>query len=168
MTSVLEYSSVLEYFIDENVKTYEEPVKNKNHLGFTGTKYGLSHKQMAGVINFLTYHRFNVLHHGCCIGADYQVALIAKGLDFTVIGHPPINEKFMMGEMYLNDVTRKPKTYLERDLNIITESAYLLATPKTMKKVPRSGTWTTIEYAKSAKLPYTIIYPDGTGYGSSG
>lgn len=141
-------------------------------VGFTGTQAGLSTRQKSEVrlvlLNAKALHILDTLefHHGNCIGADEQAAAIAKELGFWVVAHPPIITTKMSILLYLNDEVRDPEEYLDRNHTIVDECDELIATPKQTDEVLRSGTWTTIRYAKKQiKISYakikkiTIILP---------
>lgn len=104
------------------------------------------------------------LHHGDCIGADYEAHALARSLvgeGIHIVIHPPRVEKnraFCEG-----DEIRKPKTYLERNRDIVDASDILLAAPKGSEhEYFRSGTWHTVRYALTVRVPTLVIYPDGS------
>ena len=81
-------------------------------------------------------------------------------LGYTVIVHPPENDRYRAHCIGIEN--REPKGYLERNCDIVDESAILLALPKRKevamifeRHVPlkpsetplRSGTWSTVRYA---------------------
>ena len=55
---------------------------------------------------------------------------------------------------------RKPKPYLERNKDIVDETGLLIATPKG-EEIVRSGTWSTIRYARKNHKKIIIIMPNG-------
>ena len=133
-------------------------------IGFTGTQLGMTSKQKweLGTVLSKIATTFNVFertefHHGCCIGSDEQAAMIAKELGLWTVAHPPINTSKM--SRFVSNETRKPKAYLGRDMDIALECDELIATPKEEQEIIRSGTWTTIRYARSCDKLVTIIYP---------
>ena len=75
-----------------------------------------------------------------------------------IICHPPIRTKYQAFGSYHE--TREPKDYLVRDQDNVNESDFLLAAPDGPERV-RSGTWTTVRYARKKGIPITIIMPDG-------
>jgi hypothetical protein len=56
----------------------------------------------------------------------------------------------------------QPKKYVERDHDIVDETDMMISFPPTNKEILRSGTWTTIRYARKKKKKLYIIYPDGS------
>lgn len=132
------------------------------HIGFTGTRKGMTHEQTKKVRKyFVQLHPF-CLHHGDCIGADDEANSIARGLFNNSIIHPPVDPKY---RAYCpSDKSWEPKRYIVRNHDIVDESDILVATPKQKRETRRSGTWATIRYARKQehiKAIY-IIYPDGT------
>jgi hypothetical protein len=139
------------------------------HLGFTGSRDGMTSDQMRGVNNHLL-HLFLVndwaeggfqvtVHHGDCIGADAEFHVIAAVTGCRTVAHPPSDDS--RRAFCKADEIRVPKAYLDRDRDITAASASLLAAPKTDYPLRRSGTWTTIGYALQAGLPVSVILPDG-------
>ena len=98
-------------------------------------------------------------HHGDCIGSDAEAHDIALSLGFYMVIHPPINESkraFRTGHIL------KRKSYLIRNRGIVDSTDRLLATPNEDYERLRSGTWSTIRYAKKCGKLVTIIFPDGS------
>lgn len=132
-------------------------------IGFTGTQIGLKFEQtksLSTVLNKLKSKGNIKCHHGDCIGADAEFHSFCKALHFYIIIHPPIDSKkrqFCTGY----DEIRKEKEYLDRNKDIVDESDVLIATPGEEHEVWRSGTWSTIRYAKKKKKKIIIIYPNG-------
>lgn len=52
------------------------------------------------------------------------------------------------------------KAYLDRIKDIVDMSDILIATPESVKEVLRSGTWSTVRYAKRAGKEVIICNPD--------
>lgn len=119
-------------------------------IGFTGTQEGMTALQKQGVLNILSTLRgaqYEYFHHGDCIGADEEAHKIAQGLGYKIIIHPPLNQSkraFCEGA----DTILRPKEYLDRNEDIVCSSNVLIATPKEMEEVLRSGTWSTVRRGK--------------------
>jgi hypothetical protein len=129
--------------------------------GFTGTSEGMTKTQRAAFRALVIgLPRFEVFHHGDCVGADAQAHnTVRKRTDARIIVHPPANDKaraFCKGASF----TYESDEYLVRNRNIVNRCQHLIATPKG-PEVLRSGTWSTVRYAKKIDRPLTIIYPDG-------
>ena len=130
-------------------------IKQGRKVGFTGTQKGAHLTQLAVAeekLKFLREEGFDEFHHGMCIGADEQVAKIAADLGFKVVGHPglakdPTNMQFR-SDWNGNHEILEAKPFIERDHDIVDVTETMLATPLTHEERTRSGTWTTVRYAK--------------------
>lgn len=135
-------------------------------LGFSGTRDGLSPIQTFVMHGWLQreLREGDEFHHGDCIGADQSahnfVAELKPGRPgLTIIGHPPINER---ARAFTNcDALWLPKDYLDRNHDIVNSTETLLVTPGTEHEIVRSGTWSTLRYARKNRRPIAIIYPSG-------
>lgn len=130
------------------------------NIGFSGTQEGMSYMQLQRVIELMDNTEYKVSHSGDCIGADQDFVRIARVQGLRTIGHPPIKDNKRAFESY--DEEREPKEYLDRNKDIINESDCLIATPKEYIETLRSGTWSTIRYARKENKPVIIVYPDGS------
>lgn len=140
----------------------------KKHVGFTGTKNGMTDNQKLELAEFLIYLKglgFTTFHHGDCIGADAQAAKIAKQLGFILVCHPghPKDKNNTMYRAFtdFNDVMHEVKPFVQRDHDIVDASERMIATPAGRIEEVRSGTWTTVRYARKMKKEAHIIYPPG-------
>lgn len=129
-------------------------------IGFTGTMVGMSQQQkdyFRGIILSLAPDEF---HHGDCIGADaeaHDIVVELRSLDYCrpkVVGHPPKNPKSRAFKKC--DVLRPELDYLDRNKAIVDECDYLVAAPSGPEKL-RSGTWSTVRYAKKKRKTYTVL-----------
>ncbi len=102
-------------------------------------------------------------HHGDCRGADVEAASIAWSIGFFIHCHPPINPK-NRGWFARNHCESSKYDYILRDQHIVEQTGVLIATPHTDYEVRRSGTWTTVRYARNLKRPVVIIPPNGKPY----
>jgi hypothetical protein len=59
-------------------------------------------------------------------------------------------------------VWREPREYLERDQTIVTECDVLIAAPSTFRPVEPSGTWTTVDFARTSQKPILLVLPNGS------
>ena len=129
-------------------------------VGFTGSRLGMTHKQIAEVTKRLEEYKPNYVRHGDCLGADAQfhdLCLIHVNW-CNIIIHPPTNTKmraYCMGSY----VTVEPKPYLVRNKHIVMGSHILIACPPTEVEEFRSGTWSTIRYAEKTGIEIIIIFP---------
>ena len=128
-------------------------------LGFTGSRDGMTMGQVerfAAELKMLP--SLEEFHHGDCIGADEQAAAMVKRYhpSCKIVIHPPdnsINRAYCHG-----DDIREEKSYLARNRDIVDESSNMIATPPTREELVRSGTWSTIRYARrTGKHPQILI-----------
>jgi hypothetical protein len=138
-------------------------------VGFTGTSDGMTNAQTLEIHMLLgdlqAYVRSQRAHHGVCIGSDAQFHKMAKAMGYLTIGHPGVNKDGQPAKRATDvvcDATHPETFYLDRNVQIVIESAILLATPKGMVEEIRSGTWQTIRSARRQKRPRIIVFPDGT------
>ena len=131
-------------------------------IGFTGTQEGCNEVQLKELTNFLTENKdqISAAHHGCCIGADSEFHFICVDLEIPIIGHPPIKKSKVDANVFgtLNMVN-EPLEYLERNRKIVEVCDLLLAAPAQNTEILRSGTWSTIRYAKKVNIPVVIFFP---------
>ena len=132
----------------------------KRHVGFSGTRAGMTSSQIYRVDFLLEADIITqVAHHGDCIGADSDFHQLARLHGLEIIGHPPLVEKLRAFCDF--DECREPKPYLDRDHDIVDESDWLIFTPGTLTEILRSGTWATVRYAKKRAKDGFIIWSDG-------
>jgi hypothetical protein len=137
------------------------------HIGFTGTREGMTPEQkfyLCGLLSFLA-NNIDTVHHGDCIGADKDFHNLVR--EFcplaTIHIHPPSNPKtraFCQG-----DIVHPEKPYMERNQDIIDACSLLLSTPKDIEKpsnLKGQGTWATISRAEKQGKQITIVYPLGS------
>jgi hypothetical protein len=127
--------------------------------GFTGTQRGMTAAQKRVVETFIRNIK-GEFHHGDCIGADEEAHEIALGHGLKIVIHPPANTK---KRAFCEDATdlRIEKSYLSRNKDIVLETEQLIAAPGEEEEQTRSGTWSTVRYARSLKRVISIVLPDG-------
>ena len=142
-------------------------------VGITGTKKGGSRRQVEGLRRLFTDMSINSdrnkkvieLHHGDCKGVDWEAFAIANkvfrnvSLTLITVSHPPLDGKHRA--FTKNDQTRKAKEYLQRNMDIVDETDWMIALPDSPNEKLRSGTWATIRYAKKQNKSVIIILPSG-------
>ena len=102
----------------------------------------------------------DVLHHGDCVGADADAHQIARRAGVHIALHPPVDDSLRAFCDY--DAWYDPKTYLDRNRDIVDASRVLVACPGVMKEQHHGGTWFTIRYALSIpEYPVAIIWSNG-------
>lgn len=127
-------------------------------IGFTGSRNGMSEEQVEAFKEIIKSKEVEEFHHGMCIGSDNQAHDIVQKANIKVVGHPPSFKKFMANCNC--DVFMKPYDYLTRNKNIVNDTDILIATPDCKEKV-RSGTWSTIRYARKQNKKIYIIHKNG-------
>jgi len=143
----------------------KRPIKRR-HVGFTGTRKGLQSCQKLELAEYLVYLKgqgFTHFHHGDAIGADAQAARLAKQAGFYLIAHPghlrkKEDTRFRAFTSF-NDEVREVKMVGVRDRDIVDETEQMIATPAGRTEEVRSGTWTTVRYARKQFKAVHIIYP---------
>ena len=128
-------------------------------IGFTGTQKGMTRAQRSVLTSLLIIHD-GEFHHGDCVGADAQAHDYAKGFGYTTVIHPPIKpakRAFKDGDHVLPH-----KDYLDRNKDIVRAADMLIAAPAQMRDELRSGTWSTVRYARKLGRVVHVILPDGT------
>jgi hypothetical protein len=147
-------------------------------IGFSGTRKGMTVVQKMQFLETVWYQVADnrtiprralpfEFHHGNCIGADFEAHLVIKSFFSSVTAHiwPSDNLKTQVphgqyGALLNNCIIHTPGPPLMRDQWIVEATHYLIATPHGPEQT-RSGTWTTIRYARKLKRQIHIIMPDG-------
>lgn len=130
-------------------------------MGFTGTQKGMTDKQKyAFERQYRELHPL-IFHHGDCLGADAEAHKIVRdiGNACCIVIHPPTN---VTKRAYcVGDIHRACQEYLVRNREIVDDCNILIAVPSGYREQLRSGTWTTIRYARKVGKPIRIIFPEG-------
>jgi hypothetical protein len=134
-------------------------------VGMTGTQEGLTASQRQSVSAWLAENTGSIeeIHQGDCIGADHAVASWAEMLLIPMVVHPPTFESKRAGTNNFTNViaVRKPADYLVRNRAIVRATDLLIAVPKGAE-VLRSGTWSTVRFARKQGRPVITFWPDGS------
>lgn len=130
------------------------------HVGFTGTRRGMTAKQVEAVRDILDdrymLHGF-VAHHGDCIGADAQFHSICReprGGPVTIVGHPGPTSRYSAGCEFNERFA--PEPYMKRNRAIVHSSLVMIAAPGEDDPRARGGTWATIAIAREAHGPWRL------------
>jgi predicted Rossmann fold nucleotide-binding protein DprA/Smf involved in DNA uptake len=138
------------------------------NIGFTGTRRGMTAKQVSSVTDLINQLKPDKVIHGACYGADYDfhdICIKARG-GYTV-SRPPLIELYpsdienTVADCRGFDISNPQLPPLERNKRIVNASDRLIATPREFEEVLRSGTWSTIRYAKKVGKIVYIVQPDG-------
>lgn len=136
-------------------------------LGFTGTQHGMTDIQAQIVfdemmlLDQMPEDAVTEAHHGCCVGADAQFDAMLAYMPKSVVvhGHPPLNTTKMAKDLFC-DVMHEPLDYLVRNRAIVDVVDTLFAAPQGEEEL-RSGTWSTVRYARRKGINIHIIMPNG-------
>lgn len=133
------------------------------HIGFTGTQVGMTEAQEAGVFAQVAILEPTDVTHGDCVGSDDQFDQIARELGLRRHLRPSTltakRAHCIAGE---GDIVHDAKPPLERNRDIVDEVEALIAAPKETAETVRSGTWSTVRYARKVGKPVYIVWPDGS------
>lgn len=134
-------------------------------LGFTGTQEKPTVRQIRTVAQAMVCHCLIEylpveFHHGDCVGADYYAHLLARALWFKIWIHPPTDESRRAFCNAMPERILPAKPFLERNKDIVEATEILIAAPRGPEEV-RSGTWSTVRYARKRGRPIYICWPDG-------
>lgn len=126
-------------------------------VGFTGTREGMSlHQKEQFVIKMAELHPTE-FHHGDCVGADAEAHDIVREFFPNVVIHvyPPLSSK--QQAFKAGDITYNRAPYLDRDKSIVDSVEHMFGAPKSNIELLRSGTWTTIRYARKQSKPIVVL-----------
>ncbi len=129
------------------------------HLGFTGTRKGMSKAQRA-TLRLVLRKMCGWFHHGDAIGSDEQAHEIASELGYRIMIHPSDRKdqrafcKTEPGWLFLEHPP------LLRNRHIVANSDRLIACPLRPEE-GEGGTWYTVRYARQMHRPIKIILPNG-------
>lgn len=136
-------------------------------VSFTGTRQGMSEWQKQQLEKFFTEHRGEIFAfaHGACAGADVEAHAIARevfGKELFIAIFPSTAKTRVRG--LDANFEAEPEEPLKRDRKIV-DAGYgvLLAAPLQMQEVLRSGTWSTIRYARKKKFRVEILWREEHG-----
>ena len=136
-----------------------------NHIGFTGTQQGITRNQRVLLYrclkNLFDSDDINVLHHGDCIEGDTEAHDLAVRIGYEIEIHPStIKSKRAFKNTGKIRKIHEAKPPLERNHDIVNASRLLLACPKEEHEVLRSGTWSTVRYARKKHKRVETILPN--------
>jgi hypothetical protein len=135
------------------------------HVSFTGTSESVKMPQLDRLneeLRILRDKGFEWLHHGDCINADADAHRIWQALGGKIWLHPPDNDKKRAYcELQMGDCSEPELPYSIRNQYIVKRGRRLLACPGTMTEITRSGSWSTIRYARKLYRNIKIILPNG-------
>jgi len=127
-------------------------------IGFTGTRRGMTAEQKTALRNLLQAAG-GEFHHGDCVGADAEAHDIAQACGLEPVIHPPTDPKQRAWKAASRILL--PLPYLHRNKEIVRETESIIATPSEFDEQHRSGTWSTVRYARKLGRQVLVILPDG-------
>lgn len=147
----------------------------KYNVGFTGTRAGMTQRQYQRFARFIHHYAYKIgfFNHGDCIGADehahdavlknneYELPRAKNIIRICLFpGHGPKNDQRQRAHCKNAYRIYEAEPYLKRNQRIVNNSDLLIACPGEEDEVIRSGTWSTIRYARAKKKPLMIIFPE--------
>lgn len=131
-------------------------------VGVTASRDGLTEPQADLAYRFLDGLRATgatELHHGDCVGGDAALADMARDLGYRLIAHPPTAP--VLRAHVPSDVVLPATGYLARNRRIVDDTHVLVAFPNTPEEQVRSGTWSTVRYARQVRRRHHVVGPAG-------
>jgi hypothetical protein len=134
------------------------------HIGFTGTRRGLTDSQRIIMRRILVIMPDFIAHHGAAPGADQAFDAMCVNLTActSIVMHPSTHRldeypSAVLGPLRVRRPARPP---LDRNEDIVGEAQIVIACPA--RATPyRSGTWSAIRDAMELERPLAIIEPSG-------
>lgn len=133
-------------------------------VGFTGTREGLTPAQGGALARCVRDSVVTTFHHGACYGADAEAVVHVQHHhpDAYIVAHPCTLTKCVSERtVKASNAARDVRAPLDRNRDIVDTADVLFACPKGPEEL-RSGTWSTIRYARKCGTPVVIFWPDGT------
>lgn len=142
-------------------------------LGVTASRKGLTEKQHLWLVRWLEANpALAEVHHGDCIGGDAEIHRLIR-LTFSpddeskrtvaLKVHPCIadSQRAFCKAKGPDDEWFDDKDPLRRNHDIVDACTLLIAFPGEMSEKLRSGTWSTIRYARKVGRKTIIVLPNG-------
>ena len=128
-------------------------------VGITASRFGMSRSQTDELAEMLMKLKPTEFHHGMCVGGDHEAHLIAQHRDIPVVGHPPIETKYMIDYSFTPLVYKyvfPALPYLDRNKAIVHCVDFLFVGARGEESL-RSGTWSTKRYAQKVGCKFYIL-----------
>jgi hypothetical protein len=135
--------------------------KRSIHLGFSGTRSGLTTLQRTRLLEVLYKSLATHAHHGGAQGADEDFhAMVRWALPHTyVVVHPcqGVNHTYYLDDPKVTVLPGRPP--LKRNREMVAAVERMIICPAQDREILRSGTWATYRYAKAARRTRYILFP---------
>ena len=129
-------------------------------IAFTGTQQGMSANQLDELRALLRGHKPKIAIHGDCIGGDAQFHdVVREECPDALVWIFPSNIDAKSAHK-IGDLIELQSPPLRRNHSMVDECDLLVAGPKTLEEVLRSGTWATIRYARKTHKKVTMLRPE--------
>lgn len=141
----------------------------RTRIGITGSRHGWDHQQAMAFIDRLCDTQISEFHFGACVGVD-ELAFWLWATGGSGVAHawpatmsPDWDARWRM-DLTAKDietfgvVMHEPMHPLARNKQIVQNCDQLWAFPETDDDQSRSGTWSTIRYARSLDKQVFIDY----------
>lgn len=134
-----------------------------NEWGFTGTRAGMKVAQARIVRAVLKLGSPAIVRHGAAFGADREFhAIWREELPRRFADVWPADQSHVKLYDGQNNVHVNPvMPPLDRNVEIVKRSVFLVAAPHTQQEEQKSGTWHTIRQARHNDKPILIVWPNG-------
>lgn len=133
-------------------------------VGVSGTQKGITLYQNVRVMEFLEEWDWTELHHGNCVGADEEIAMIAMCVRMPneenkeeIVAHPTIHKQQSKRHYFDRSMPNFPP--LVRNHNIVDVTQRMIICPGGIHTL-RSGTWATFRYAVRKHKIIHLIPPE--------
>lgn len=130
-------------------------------LAFTGTQHGMTVCQTRHVIVLLEKLQPRVVLHGDCIGADAEFHALVRTLSpkTRIDIYPGAEEGHPKRAGCDGDYIGIVRPPLARNKLMVLRTDMLIAAPKEVLEILRSGTWATIRYARELNRDIRMVLP---------
>lgn len=136
-------------------------------IAFSGTRKGMTALQTAKVLELLEDFPANsVFLHGMCVGADAEFHRLVRRVSLQRmagfrIEMYPCDLRGWQAKGLVADYKHPEMKSLVRNRKMVDLASVLIATPFSNEEIMRSGTWSTIRYAKHTGKQLYLVNPDG-------
>ena len=135
----------------------------KEEWGFTGTRAGMTERQKDNSRAALMLGKPAIIRHGAAFGSDREFHAIWREElpDRFADVWPADSKSAKLFDDQDNVAVNPVMPPLDRNVEIVKRSKFIIATPHTEQEEQRSGTWSTIRHARRLKVPVLILWPRG-------